>query len=241
MIDSIQLRTQLFEANKGGGSGDGPLQHAQPGVGPVPIGKPDEPLSADPLVSPVGLSSATPIAPPLPYFEETVLSPQGFLCQVLNTNGISWDGAHSGRKTSQTLVRRAWQGETLETKNTAGKIESVYRAQRGEAIFVNPHNPDDQYVPGTPSGERMKFSDLVTSGYRIVAVQENGDVTVQNDQSFKILHEVVKQPTCIKDAWGPGQHQFLYPGASLKLAADNIQVTGIDKEAFDKTWELVVG
>src|SRR5437773_11912736 len=50
---------------------------------------------------------------------------------------------------------------------------------------------------------------------------------------LKFLPEIITQPTSIKDAWGPGSHQFLYEGATLKCD-DSGRTTGIDRDAFNK-------
>ena len=54
-----------------------------------------------------------------------------------------------------------------------------------------------------------------------------------------MLFDVIKEPTCIKNAWGEGQHQFLYEGAVLKKDLKTQKITGIDKEAFKKTWMIL--
>lgn len=53
------------------------------------------------------------------------------------------------------------------------------------------------------------------------------------------MPRVIIIPTCIKDVWGSGRHQFLFEGASLKKNPETKKVTGIDKEAFDNTWEVI--
>lgn len=174
----------------------------------------------------------------LPYLNETIDSPDGIPCAVLDGARVDFTLAVQGRKRAETLVRRAMGGESIVTRsNKDGKIESTYTACKGDAIFINLNNPDDIYVPGNPDGTRWKFSELKTRGYRVVARTPDG-VRVKVAQSFPILHEVVKVPTCIKDAWGKGKHQFIFEGASLKLN-DNGNITSIDKTAFDATWETL--
>ena len=53
------------------------------------------------------------------------------------------------------------------------------------------------------------------------------------------MPEIIIIPTCIKDAWGVGAHQFLFKGATLKKDLKSGKVTGIDKFAFDETWEII--
>lgn len=174
----------------------------------------------------------------LKYNAETIVNPAGVACRVLDTVSLNFDGAVDARKSAPTLVRCAQGGERIETKNSAGEIESVYVATQGDAIFVNLHNTDDMYVPGNSDGSRWKFQDLAAKGYEVTGEdQEKGGVLIKSVNTARVLHEIIKEPTCIKDAWGAGQHQFLFPGASLKV--DQGRVTGIDKEAFDATWEIL--
>lgn len=175
----------------------------------------------------------------LPYTDDYVTSPDGIACRVLDVAALDFSGAALGRKATETLVRRAKGGEKIVTRNTAGQIESVYETKAGDAIFVNLHNPDDAYVPGNADGTRWQFSQLSEKGYEITGEDAAlGGVRVRNAATFKILHEAIAAPTCIREAWGPGQHAFLYAGATLKLNA-NGSVTGIDKTAFDATWEVL--
>lgn len=173
----------------------------------------------------------------LPYLDETLTSPDGTPCRVLDVALLDFSHAAQGRKAAPTLVRCATGGEHIETKNSEGMVESVYTAQAGDAIFVNLHNLDDVYVPGNSDGTRWKFAELTGKGYEIVGDDHaNGGTLIKSTKMAALLHEAVRSPTCIKDAWGAGQHQFLYAGATLK--SDAGKVTGIDKEAFDQTWEI---
>lgn len=175
----------------------------------------------------------------LKYKDKIIKSPDGQFCKVIDTPRVDFKYASIARKTAQTLVCRAHGGERLETKNAKDEIESVYLAKTGDAIFVNPHNPNDRYVPGNPDGSRWQFDDLTTCGYEVVGKDtKTGGVFVLSSKTFQFLHEVVKEPSCVEDAWGKGQHQFLFNGASLKLNGDG-KVTGIDKDAFDSTWQIL--
>ena len=174
----------------------------------------------------------------LPYKEEFISSPDGITCKVLDTDRIDFSAASEGRKVAVTLVRCATGGERIETKNSEGRIESVCVTKPGDAIFINLNNLDDIYVPGDADGSRWQFKDLAKKGYEIVGEdQEKGGVLVKRAKTEKILHEIIQQPSCIKNAWGEGQHQFVFPGATLKKD-DKGKVTSIDKEAFDATWEI---
>lgn len=174
----------------------------------------------------------------LPYTAETLASPDGIACRVLDSTNVDFSAAVMGRKSAETLVRCAKGGEFIQTKNAKGEIETEYTAQKGDAIFVNLHNMDDIYVPGNGDGTRWQFSALSAKGYIVVAQEDAlGGTRVKNGASFRILHEAVQEPSCIKDAWGQGQHQFFFKGATLKLNDDG-RVTAIDKSAFDATWEI---
>jgi hypothetical protein len=171
------------------------------------------------------------------YTNERIVSPDGMSCAVLDTSKVDYSSAVLGRKSAQTLVRRAAGGEQIETKNDRGQTESVYVTKPGDAIFVN--GPSDVYVPADKDGTRWAFSELERRGYETVGHGATADeVIVKNTKAFKILPEVITEPTCIKDAWGPGSHQFLYEGATLK-SDDAGRTTGIDRDAFNRTWELV--
>ena len=173
------------------------------------------------------------------YTEAVVNSPDGIPCKVLDTQSIDFSFAVEGRKTAETLLRRAEGGERIETKNAEKKVESIYFAKAGDAIFINLHNLDDMYVPGNADGSRWKFQDIVSKGYEITGEDQlNGGVRIKSTKTSQLLHEAIKEPTCILNAWGEGQHQFLFEGATLKKG-DNGTVTGIDKSAFDATWEIV--
>ena len=47
-------------------------------------------------------------------------------------------------------------------------------------------------------------------------------------------------PTVILNAFEDEEHQFLLKGATLKFALKDgtVVITGIDKKAFDDTWEI---
>lgn len=175
----------------------------------------------------------------LPYTKEVITSPNGIPCTVLDTAKVDFDNALHGRKAATTLVRCAQGGERIETKNSKKIVEAIYVAQKGDAIFINLHHLEDIYVPGDSDGSRWKFKDLISKGYEITGEdQKNGGILIKSTKTAKLLHESVQEPTCIKNAWGEGQHQFLFWGATLKQE-DTGKITGIDKEAFDATWEII--
>jgi hypothetical protein len=175
----------------------------------------------------------------LPYTGETLANPEGKVCPVLDVSRVDFTGAGLGRKKTETLVRRAKGGEVIETRNSAGQIETTYTTKAGDAIFVNMHDEKDTYCPGNPDNTRWQFDDFLGKGYEITAGSiAGGAVKVKSTVTSKILHEAVTEDVCIKDAWGPGKHQYLYKGATLKLSVAG-QVIGIDKSAFDGTWEVL--
>ena len=42
-----------------------------------------------------------------------------------------------------------------------------------------------------------------------------------------------------KKCMGEGEHQFLFPMATLKQDIETGRIVGIDKSAFDETWEII--
>lgn len=173
----------------------------------------------------------------LPYLDETIASPDGIACRVLDSARVDFTNAAQGRKAALTLVCRAEGGENIETKNKEGLVESVYVAKAGDAIFVNLHNRADTWVPGNTDGTRWQFAGITEHGYEVSGRDsESGGILLKSTKTAALLHEAVQEPTCVKNAWGEGNHAFLYKGATLKLEGD--RVTGIDKHAFDNTWEI---
>ena len=175
------------------------------------------------------------------YKDEYVVSPDGIKCQVLDTDSVDFSDALLGRKSKETQVLRAKQGDPVPTINGEGKVESVYIANEGEAIFFN--NDKDKYVPRDGNGNAWMFDNVTDYGYEytssIYNFQGRETINVKSTSKALVLPEIVDRPTCIKDAWGEGAHQFLSSGATLKQDPKDGKVTGIDKTAFDNTWELL--
>lgn len=171
---------------------------------------------------------------------EFVTSPQGDEVPVLDTNSVDKSGAQWGRKSQPTLVIRASGGEKMGQSFKDGKETYDYIAEEGDAIFVN--SETDMYVPPMEGGKRLKIANLVEQGYAIAGEdQERGGLLVKLPAA-QLLVEVVQEPVCIKNAWGPGEdlnnHQFLYKGATLKVDPKSGAITGINSEGFEK-WELL--
>ena len=158
--------------------------------------------------------------------------------KVLDVTQFDFSNSVTARK-KPTLVRKAMGGEKIETRNKKGEIESVDEASPGEAIFINMHNENDMYVPADSDGTRWQFDELQSKGYETQGEDLKRDaVIVQNIESFKILPNAIQEPSCIQNAWGEGEHQFLFAGAALKQDK-NGRITGIDKDAFDQTWDII--
>lgn len=156
--------------------------------------------------------------------------------KVLDVDKLDFSCAVYGIKKTITKIIKANGGEIIETKNKNGEIESVTVAEFGDAIFCN--NQDDKYIPRDSLGNAWKFDKIESYGYRIVETGENC-MYIQSNNKALCLVEAINQPTCILNAWGEGNHQFLYSGATLKKDLKTNIVTGIDKSAFDSTWQVL--
>ena len=145
-----------------------------------------------------------------------------------------------GRKCKETIVLRAKEAEKIETTNALDLVESVYITKEGDAIFYN--SEKDKYVPRDGNGNAWMFDTIENYGYEITAEPfkfgDNVAIKVKSTNKAYVLPEIVEIPTCIKNAWGEGDHQFLFQGATLKKDPNSGKVTGIEKEAFDNTWEV---
>lgn len=177
----------------------------------------------------------------LNYTDEFILNEDGIKCQVLDVSKIDFREAPSGRKSKETLVIKANGNERIETINSDGLVETVYITNAGDAIFAN--NDKDVYVPRDSSGSSLKFESIEDYGYEITSdefsYKESIAVKVKSTKTFKVLPGIIIIPTCIKDAWGKGMHQFLFDGAALKKDMETGKVTGIERGAFESTWELI--
>lgn len=177
----------------------------------------------------------------LNYTNEIILNEDGIECHVLDTSTIDFSRAKLGRKSSETTILKANGGEKIDTLTSEGLVESTYITNPGETIFFN--SEKDKYVPRDSNGVAWQFDKIESYGYEITTkpFDFNGNIAikVKSTKVAKVLHEIISVPTCIKDAWGPSSHQFLFVGATLKQDLDNGKVTGIDKGSFDKTWEIL--
>lgn len=166
--------------------------------------------------------------------EEIIFNNEKF--NVLDAENVSFDNAVYGIKSKTTKVVCAKGGEKIVTRNKEGKVESVTVAEKGDAIFCN--SETDVYIPHNSDGSSWKFNNIESYGYDIVS-QDNNSVVIRSNNKALLLVGAVDRNTCIKDAWGEGQHQFLYKGATLKKDLNTGKVTGIDKDAFEATWAVL--
>lgn len=157
---------------------------------------------------------------------------------VLNVNESGYDFKYAklGIKSKITKVLLAKGGEKITTTNSKGEVETTVVAEKGDAIFYN--NEHDKYIPADSNGNHWKFAEIENHGYSIV---ESGDgfVNIKSNNKGFLLVGAVDKPCVIENAFGEGQHQFLYPGATLKMDVNTGKITGIDKEAFENTWEVL--
>lgn len=177
----------------------------------------------------------------LNYMNEFICNSDGIPCMVLDLATIDFSEAYIGRKSKETIILKANGGERIETINSAGLVEATYVANLGDAIFYN--NDMDIYVPRDKDGQAWKFDSVSMYGYEVTgepySFKEKLAINVKSIKMAKLLVEVIEIPTCIKDAWGRGNHQFLFGGATLKQDCETGKISGIDKGAFEETWEIV--
>lgn len=169
------------------------------------------------------------------YFTGEIIVFNNIKFKVLDVLKLNFKNANIGIKSAKTKVKRAKGGEKIETINENGKIEGVEIAKEGDAIFCN--NDKDIYIPHESNSESWKFDEIEKHGYKIIEKQDEY-IIIQSNNEALLLFDIITCPTCIKNAWGEGKHQYLYEGAVLKKDLKSGKVTGIDKNAFEKTWEV---
>lgn len=155
---------------------------------------------------------------------------------VVDVEKLDFSDAQVGVKSKLTKVYRAKGGEEITTRNSNGEVESVYIAKKGDAIFYN--NAKDIYVPADNYGNRFRYSQIESYGY---SVQERTAdyVVVRSNNKGLLLVGCVDQKCAIKNAFGDGQPQFLYEGATIKKDIKTGNISGIDKKAFESTWAIL--
>lgn len=175
---------------------------------------------------------------PFQYLDENLVSPCGTICKVLDTASIDYSSFVPAVKKVFPLVFRANGGELIEAKNQDGTIETTVIADVNDAIFMSPTNINDLYIPQGIHGGRLKFDELEENGFKVIKFLSFTAIVIAKQLTpCLVLLNSIHTPTCIKDAFGPGRHQFLYPGAVLKKTERG--VSGISKEIFDSTWEVL--
>jgi len=167
---------------------------------------------------------------------ETIKNENGIDCEVLDIDKLNFTNAKIGIKNSFTKVLKASSGEKIITKNKEGLIEAVYVASENDAIFVN--SIIDKYVPRDDCGNTFKYDEIEKYGYEVVEKNKDFCIVKSNNKALLLVEEI-KKPTCIKNAWGEGSHQFLFEGATLKKDFKTGKITGIEKDAFLNTWVIL--
>jgi len=167
---------------------------------------------------------------------EIIKNENGIECEVLNLNSLDFSNAKIGIKCTLTKVLKALGGEKIITTNKDGLIEAIYIANENDAIFVNSNI--DKYVPRDDCGNTFKYNEIAKYGYEIVE-RESDYLIVRSNNKALLLVEEIKKPTCIKNAWGKGSHQFLFEGATIKKDIKTGKITGIEKDAFKATWLIL--
>ena len=175
-------------------------------------------------------------------YTENFIEQNGLRYQVLATKRVNFgdDGSCSyGKKTSSTKVWRAAPGDVIVTDHNGTEETPPYTAEGGEVVFCNelPNNRLDVYVPrdqkGVPNGDR-----ILETAYTLISsdLNEGEAYYVPNSTPVKVAAGIDRL-TCLENAYGEGNHQFLKDGDILKQDASS-RVTGIDREAFNFTWSL---
>lgn len=156
---------------------------------------------------------------------------------VVDVTKLDFSDALIGVKSKLTKVYRANGGEKITTRNENGEVESVLVANNGDAIFFN--NTNDIYIPTDSNGNRFKYSQIESYGYSIQ--ERTADyVVVRSNNKALLLVGCVDQKCAIKDAFGKGQSQFLYEGATIKKDIKTGNISGIDRKAFESTWIILL-
>lgn len=170
------------------------------------------------------------------YIDRYIETPDGIRAQILDPSRIDFSNSVMARKISKILIEKAVGGEEIVTRNIYGQVETIYTTQPGDAIFNYPHCLDDRYVPADSIRRRWKYDDVLIRDDLNIEFSD-GCTYLVGGSPCQVLPNVIDRVTCLENLWGQGQHQFLYPGATLVLR-DNLQVSGVDQAAFMMGWEL---
>ncbi len=176
----------------------------------------------------------------LKYLDEYITNENGIKCHVLDVESLDFSHAMDAVKESVTIVLKAKGNEVINT-TINGFIETSYITREGDAIFLN--SDEDKYVPRDLNGNSFNYENLSTYGY----ITTSGDFLydgyqakkVKNNSQNKVLYEVIKEPTVIKNNFGDSKHQFLFLGASLLKNVKTNKVKGVAKIPFDNTYKIL--
>lgn len=168
------------------------------------------------------------------YKNQSIKNPDNIDCQIIDVEKLNFDDCPVGCKSTQTLVKRAKGGERIYTYGKKGEIESTTIANQGDAIFCN--SETDVYIPSI-KGKAYEYDNITSYGYDIISSKDD-ECYIKSNNKALLLVGVIDRPSCIKDAFGEGNHQFLFEGATLKKDLSNGMVSGISKKAFETTWEV---
>ena len=182
----------------------------------------------------VSVLGVNPLSVDQAYTSETIQD-NGKSYHVLDGSKLNFSAAPFGKKTAETTARLAEPEEHIVTMPGTEK-ESAYVANGGEVVFDN--GGGDVYVPRDNAGHSTGKHILDTKYDLVRGSLEQGNAAyIPKANPSRIMPFSTTRYTAIKDAWGPGAHQFLPPNSTLKLN-DNGQVTGIEGSAFEKTWSI---
>jgi len=179
----------------------------------------------------------------LRYTNEFINDARGIPHAVLDMDKSDFandETATYGMKTSPVFAFRGKAGQEVITSQ-GENTETHFVCKGGEVVFANILPPDgrlDVYTPrdnaNNPTGEQ-----ILKDAYDLIGGNlddPRGGLFRPKPNPTKILLRVIKQPTVIANAYGPGNHVYLEPEATLKISGTS--VSGINPIAFDATWAL---
>jgi hypothetical protein len=184
------------------------------------------------------------------YKDEFINDARGIPHAVIdmdNSNFANDPTATWGMKTSPAFAFRGRAGQRVVTSQ-GDNVETAFTCVGGEVVFVNilpPNGKLDAYVPrdkqGNSTGEKIlaDLYDAISGNFE----SSTGGLYRPKPAPTLILLRVIEKPTVLVDAYGPGQHVFLEPEATLKISGSTLKisgsnVSGINPVAFDATWAV---
>jgi len=144
------------------------------------------------------------------------------------------DKVKLGKKFKETFVYIAQKGEIISTEHNSVE-EARYEAKGGEIVFDN--GGGDKFVPRDNAGE-SNGKIILNEKYQLVSgsLEEGNAKFIPSSPPSKILVGINKDYIRILNPWGENSTQDLPPNSVLKLNGE--KVTGIEKDAFEKTWKI---